>query len=468
MSPSTSKKDTKVVVVGGAGTIGSSTALHLLRNGYTPSNITVLDTYEIPSAQSAGNDLNKIMGIRLRNPADIQLSMEARDMWLNDEVFKPYFHNTGRLDCGHTPEEIEGLKKAYETSINAGVGLEKTAEWLDSEDEILKKMPLLDREQIKGWKAVWSSDGGWLAAAKAINSIAEVLKKEGVKFGFGGAGSFKAPLFAADGTTCNGVETVDGTKYYADKVVLAAGAWSPTLVDLEEQCISKAWVYAHMQLTPEEAAEFKDTPVVYNGDLGFFFEPNEYGIIKVCDEFPGFTRFKQHQPYGASAPKKVSVPRSHAKHPTDTIPLESEASIGRAVDAFLPRFKDKKRFNQALCWCTDTADANLLICEHPKWKNFILATGDSGHSFKLLPNIGKHVVELIEGTLSEELKESWKWRPGSGDALKSRRAAAARDLADLPGWNHDGETDSIAASIDQLKLSEEETARTGGGPAVEI
>ncbi len=81
---------------------------------------------------------------------------------------------------------------------------------------------------------------------------------------------------------------MDGTKYHADKIVLAAGAWTPVLVDLEEQCVSKvsrgvdtvltlqAWVYAHMQLSPEEAKEFKNAPVVYNGDIGFFFEPNEY------------------------------------------------------------------------------------------------------------------------------------------------------------------------------------------------
>jgi sarcosine oxidase/L-pipecolate oxidase len=47
-------------------------------------------------------------------------------------------------------------------------------------------MPLLAREQIKGWKAVFSQDGGWLAAAKAINAIGEYLQKAGVKFGFGG------------------------------------------------------------------------------------------------------------------------------------------------------------------------------------------------------------------------------------------------------------------------------------------
>ncbi|KAI2778003.1 fructosyl peptide oxidase [Daldinia loculata] len=431
-----SRANTKIVVVGGGGTIGSSTALHLVRSGYTPSNITVLDTYPIPSAQSAGNDLNKIMGIRVRNKVDLQLSLEARDMWKNDELFKPFFHNTGRLDCEGTEKGIASLRRQYQDLLDAGAGLEKSNEWLDSEDAILSKMPLLQRDQIKGWKAIFSSDGGWLAAGKAINAIGEELRNQGVKFGFGGSGSFKRPLFGDDETICIGVETLDGTKYYAHKVILATGAWSPALVDLEDQCCSKAWVYAMIQLSPQEAVEYKDSPVVYNGDIGFFFEPNEDGIIKVCDEFPGFTRFKQHQPYGAASPKRISVPRSHAKHPTDTYPDASEESIRRAVSTFLPQFKHKELFNRALCWCTDTADAALLICEHPRWKNFILATGDSGHTFKLLPIIGKHVVELVENNLAEDLAHAWRWRPG-GDALKSRRAAPAKDLADMPGWNHD-------------------------------
>ncbi|KAF2645002.1 fructosyl peptide oxidase [Massarina eburnea CBS 473.64] len=430
----TFRSSTKIIVVGGGGTIGSSTALHLLRSGYTPSNITVLDTYPIPSAQSAGNDLNKIMGIRLRDEVDVQLSLEARDMWRNDELFRPFFHNTGRLDCESSEQGLESLRKEYQQQLDAG--LEESTEWLDSEDEILEKIPLLERENIRGWKAIYSSDGGWLAAAKAINAIGHELKKQGVKFGVGGAGSFKQPLFDQDGLTCIGVETLDGTQYHADKIVLAAGAWTSVLVDLEDQCCSKAWVYAHIRLTPEEAAQYKNVPVVYNGDIGFFFEPNEEQVIKVCDEFPGFTRFKEHQPYGADAPKRISVPRSHAKHLTDTYPDASEVTIRKAIDVYLPRFKDKELFNRALCWCTDTADSALLVCEYPKWKNLFLATGDSGHTFKLLPNIGKHVVELIEGDLAEDLARAWRWRPG-GDALRSVRGAPARDLADMPGWKHD-------------------------------
>jgi len=142
-----------------------------------------------------------------------------------------------QLDCAHTPSSLSSLKHTYQSLLSAGAGLETTTTWLDTEEEILSKAPLLSRDQIRGWKAIWSSDGGWLAAAKAINAIGEFLRDSGVNFGFGGKGSFKQPLLAEG--VCIGVETVDGTRYYADKVVLAAGAWSPVLVDLEEQCVSK-------------------------------------------------------------------------------------------------------------------------------------------------------------------------------------------------------------------------------------
>lgn len=162
-----------------------------------------------------------------------------------------------------------------------------------------------------------------------------------------------------------------------------------------------------------------------------------HGIIKVCDEFPGFTRYKKHQPFGAAEPQRISVPRSHAKHPTDTIPHVSDKTIKLAIDKYLPRFMNKPMLNRAMCWCTDTADSQLLLCEHPRWRNLVIASGDSGHTFKLHPVIGKYVVKLLEGTLEPEHVETWKWRPG-GDAVKSTRPGYPSDLADLSGWRHDG------------------------------
>lgn len=51
---------TAAILVVGAGTWGSSTALHLARRGY--SNVTVLDAYPVPSAISAGNDIYHLGG----------------------------------------------------------------------------------------------------------------------------------------------------------------------------------------------------------------------------------------------------------------------------------------------------------------------------------------------------------------------------------------------------------------------
>lgn len=54
LDPSTST----ILIIGG-GTWGSSSALYLARRGYR--HVTVLDSYEAPSAISAGNDINKIV-----------------------------------------------------------------------------------------------------------------------------------------------------------------------------------------------------------------------------------------------------------------------------------------------------------------------------------------------------------------------------------------------------------------------
>lgn len=50
-------KQSQILIVGG-GTWGCSTALHLVRRGYT--NVTLLDVAHIPSPISAGDDVNKI------------------------------------------------------------------------------------------------------------------------------------------------------------------------------------------------------------------------------------------------------------------------------------------------------------------------------------------------------------------------------------------------------------------------
>lgn len=65
-----------------------------------------------------------------------------------------------------------------------------------------------------------------------------------------------------------------------------------------------------------------------------------------------------------------------------------------------------------MCWCTDTHDRNWLLDVHPKHPRLLVATGDSGVAFKMLPVMGKYISDLVEGkSLDPMLKEAWKWRP---------------------------------------------------------
>lgn len=53
------------------------------------------------------------------------------------------------MDCEVSEHGVAGLRREHEKLIDAGLG--PTHEWLDNEDQILEKMPLLPRESIKVW-----------------------------------------------------------------------------------------------------------------------------------------------------------------------------------------------------------------------------------------------------------------------------------------------------------------------------
>ena len=121
--------------------------------------------------------------------------------------------------------------------------------------------------------------------------------------------------------------------------------------------------------------------------------------MKWVNEFQGYTRYANCQPYGSKKATRLSVPRAHALHPGDTIPDEGRQAIQRTLKAFMPEFASRELFDTAICWCTDSFDGNWLLCEDPRYDGLILATGDSGHTFKMLPIVGKYVCDLIEGNV---------------------------------------------------------------------
>jgi sarcosine oxidase / L-pipecolate oxidase len=51
-----------------------------------------------------------------------------------------------------------------------------------------------------------------------------------------------------------------------------------------------------------------------------------------------------------------------------------------------------------------------LIDYHPRFLGLFIATGDSGHAFKVFPVIGEKIVDAIEGQLERDLQNLWRWR----------------------------------------------------------
>ena len=123
--------------------------------------------------------------------------------------------------------------------------------------------------------------------------------------------------------------------------------------------------------------------------------------MKFVNEFEGYTRMATCRPFGATENITISVPRSHALHPSDSIPTDGLHAIERVIETCLPELAGRPVFDTAICWCADSFDGNWLLCEDPRYSNLILATGDCGHTFKMFPIVGKYVVDLIEGQVRE-------------------------------------------------------------------
>jgi sarcosine oxidase/L-pipecolate oxidase len=49
------------------------------------------------------------------------------------------------------------------------------------------------------------------------------------------------------------------------------------------------------------------------------------------------------------------------------------------------------------------------VTPHPHSKNLFLATGGSFHGWKFLPVIGDYIVQMLRGTLQQDLYDKWAW-----------------------------------------------------------
>ncbi|KAI1459739.1 FAD dependent oxidoreductase [Annulohypoxylon moriforme] len=392
-------KQTSSLILG-AGTFGLSTAYHLAKAGYT--NVTVLEkSATFPPELSAGNDLNKILRAEYEDPFYAELALEALTAW-KSPLFAPYYHETGYLLCNSAAapkKSKKSLQKSLE-SISQRPEFKGKITPVNSRDDIRKVAPAFDGPML--WKGYFNSYAGYAHAADAMTAVYSACIALGVTIHLNSA--VQTLTFADSGDICTGAITTSGARYTASTTILTLGAsLGSILSQIKRQVIAKASPVAHIQLTPQEAAQLRGIPVTYARDLGFFFEPDaRTNLLKICPAMAGYTNY--------TIPSGLSLPPNNNAF----IPARDEAMIRRLLRETLPALAERPLVGRRVCWCADTADSEYVIDFVPGKKGLVVVTGDSAHAFKMLPTIGGWVKDVLEKGYQD--RKRWQWKEGNDAA----------------------------------------------------
>lgn len=266
------------------------------------------------------------------------------------------------------------------------------------------------------WRGYFNRLAGYAHAGDALHATYAACCDLGVKFKLGDA----VKALAWDGDRCVGAHTASGRFYGADVVVVTVGGSAVSLVpSLAPQITAKAYSVAHIQLTPAEAAKLRGIPVTYARDLGFLFEPDpRTNLLKLCPAGAGITNY---------AGGEVSLPPEDSSY----VPAHEEAAMRRLLRDTLPDLADRPFVNQHMCWVADTRDSDYVIDFVPGKKGVVVATGDSGHGYKMLPIAGRWIKRVIEEESQPVAR--WRWKEVSGEPGDiSWRVGELYDLSEDP------------------------------------
>lgn len=264
----------------GAGVFGVSTAYHLIQK-YPNASITLVDrdAYDAESRVAASWDWNKVVRADYDDKVYCRLALEAQDIFKNDPLWQPHFHQTGvywncRSDYAQNVianhkelgrnDDIIALPVAEARKLYGGI--------FDNADYTGVKEVLVNRAS------------GWAAAGDSLRAVTKRCLELGVSYVTASVTNLE---FDGRGS-CTGVKTRTGEILSATHVVVAAGAFTPTLLEWSaaksgnpglragERILAAGITTGMAQLNEEQYEKFKDMPVGFQG-----YTPNEGTLFRI-------------------------------------------------------------------------------------------------------------------------------------------------------------------------------------------
>ncbi len=401
------------ILIIGSGVFGLSTALSLARRPqYSHTNITILDRSQFPSPDGSSIDTSRIIRADYSSPAYAALASRAQAEW----------RKTGSGELGGDGRYSEsGLVLVADTGCQ---GQEYVRNSWENVKHIMKRERDVDgihelpnRQAIEAAVGTGGGSGNWgyinhrsgwadaetsmLWLRHQVNSTKRVSILHG-----------EAIHLLKRGSKVHGAKLQDGRSIQADLVILATGAWTGKLINLQGRATATGQVLAYLSLTASEQDRLSKMPVLLNMSTGIFIIPPKNRMLKVARHAYGYSNPVKIPNPDSENPEEmieVSLPKTTLDDPTQWIPTEGEKACRAALKEMIPWLADRPFTRTRICWYTDTPKGDFLVTYHPKFEGLFLATGGSGHGFKFLSVIGDAIVDCIEGRCLEEFREKWAW-----------------------------------------------------------
>ncbi|ODQ58092.1 hypothetical protein WICANDRAFT_56698 [Wickerhamomyces anomalus NRRL Y-366-8] len=408
------------VIIIGTGVFGISTAISLAKR-YPSTKIHVFDRYEPPVADATSVDTTRVLRTDYNDEIYEKLSYEAMQLIKADPEISQFFHESGmsviydgkddrwaKMYDGDIKSAQRILKNEPEKLVefNDSTAVFKSIHGSENEPESLTKLGR------KTWwnKGYCNKANGFIDAARAIEAYYKRAKTfPNIKFTFN---PVEKIIFEDNTNRACGVQLQDGSMFFSKLVIVAAGAWSAKLVDLEGICFSSAIEVAWYKLSKKEEEQWKDMAITTNLSTGINIFPPYNGEIKILRRSAGYKNtieIPHPDPTKAGSKIKISHPRTILTNKNDYIPEEAEIALRENMKEILPSLYNRPFDRTKLCWLTQTKSANFLIDYHPKLQNVLLATAGSAHGWKFVSIIGDKVVDFMSGKLDSVLKQRWSW-----------------------------------------------------------
>jgi sarcosine oxidase subunit beta len=377
-------RDRADVVVVGAGIMGLSVAYHLAERGV--SNVTVVDRSYLCGGASGRNG----GGVRAQwsSEANVRLMQESIRMcreFATKMKINVWFRQGGYLFLARTPAIRERLEKSVALQNDCGLSTRML-----SASEAQRIVPELDASGVEA--ASYNADDGVVFPWPFVWGYAQAARKLGVEV----ATWQEVVGFETRGKRIEGVRlrkcgppgeeaSEATTTIRTNKVINAAGAWSPRIAQLLGVELPNK-PHRHEICSTEPLKPWLK-PLVADLSDGLYFSQSTRGEIVggIGNEYvaPGLDQQSSHAFLGKYARSLVRA-----------CPVLSKVKVLRQWAG-----------------CYDlTPDANPIVGPVDEVEHFYQASGFMGHGFMMAPIVGKLLAQLVADGSRVPMFDRWNLR----------------------------------------------------------